>query len=273
MPSMLDHESNRLVKALVAADSGSGKTGALACLVDAGFTICALDFDNGLSPIKNFVKDQSKLANFRYATLTDELGLTGGRFVIKRASAFQRAMDLLDKGGGEWGDDIPPITQMDSSYVLVFDSLSRMARACMLMVMAINGAVAKNPEIQHYGQAMDNIIKLLEQTTSARVPCHVIFNTHITKEEGSPKLYPETIGSKNNSKIASHFDNFFSLSVNPATGKRTFKTKRDGLLALKSAKPLADEYDISDGWTRIFKELTGVKDIAELLTPAKEPVV
>jgi Tfp pilus assembly pilus retraction ATPase PilT len=49
MPSMLDHESNELVKILVAADSGSGKTGSLASLVDAGFNLRILDFDNGLS--------------------------------------------------------------------------------------------------------------------------------------------------------------------------------------------------------------------------------
>jgi hypothetical protein len=45
---MLEHESNSIVKAMLAADSGSGKTGALACLVDAGFNLRILDFDNGL---------------------------------------------------------------------------------------------------------------------------------------------------------------------------------------------------------------------------------
>jgi hypothetical protein len=32
---MMEHESNNLVKIMVAADSGSGKTGSLATLVDA----------------------------------------------------------------------------------------------------------------------------------------------------------------------------------------------------------------------------------------------
>jgi hypothetical protein len=262
MGSLADHESNNLVKMLVAADSGSGKTGALASLVDAGLRLHILDFDNGLSPLKNYIKDKSKLGNVQYETLQDELQLVGGKFIIKKAAAFQRAMELFDKGHADWG---PAVKTMGPGDVLVIDTLGKMSKASLLLVMFINGALAKNPEIQHYGVAMENIERMLGQITSAAVGCHVIVNTHLTKEEGSVKLYPEAIGSKLNPKIARDFDNFFSISVSGT--KRTIKTQRDGQLALKCAKPLQAEFDIDDGYAKIFRELTGVKDLATLGKP------
>lgn len=270
MPAMSQHESNRLVKMLVAADSGTGKTGALAALVDAGLTLRILDFDNGLSPIKNYVKDKALLStNVFYETLRDDLQLAGGKFFIKKAVAFQRAMELLDKGADDWG---PPLKEMTPHDVLVVDTLGNMGRSSLMLVMQINGASMKAPEIQHYGTAMENIEKFIGQITASGDPgeappvnCNVIVNTHLSKEEGSPKLVPESIGSKLNPKIARYFDNFFSLSL---TGtKRTIKTSNDGLLALKSAKPLSPEYDISDGYARIFRELTGVDDLTKLGDP------
>ena len=262
MPAMTEHESGRLVKMLVAADSGAGKTGALSSLVDAGFNLRILDFDNGLSPLRHYVKDKSKLANVRYATLTDELKLTGGRFQITKATAFQIAMSLLDKGGGEWGEDVGPLSTWTPRDILVLDTLGKMGRASLLLVMQVNGALAKQPEIQHYGTAMENIERFLGQVTSARTPCHVIINTHLTKDEGSQRLYPESLGSKLNPKIARDFDNFFSISM--TGGARTIKTSKDGLLALKCAKPLGAEYTIEDGYAKIFRELTGVTKLSEL---------
>ena len=257
MPSMLDHESNFLVKALIAADTGSGKTGALASLLDAGYNVRVLDFDNGLSTVKNYVKDRSKLANMQYVTLRDELGLLAGRMIIKKANAFQRGMDALDKGGklgdGLWEVDVPPLKEWTPQDVLVVDSFSMMGRSALYNVMQGNAAAMKAPEIQHYGTAMDNLEKFLGQVTSPVINCNVIITTHLMNIEGTPKLYPEALGSKLGPKIGRYFDNFWSISI---TGdKRTFKTKKDGLLGLKCAKNLKDEYPIEDGLAKIFKEL------------------
>lgn len=260
---MLDHESNRIVKMLVAAHSGAGKTGALSSLLDAGLNVRVLDFDNGLSVVKNHVQKRESLGHMHYATLRDELKLAGGRFAITKANAFQRAMELLDKGGGEWGDDsIGPLKTWTPQDVLVVDTFGNMGRSCLLMVMQINGAIAKNPEIQHYGQAMENLERFLAQVTSPAVKCHVIVNTHLYRSDDSPMLYPEALGSRLGPKVARYFDNFFSIS---ATGtKRTIKTEADGLLMLKCAKKLSAQYQISDGYAQIFRELTGVQDLTKL---------
>jgi len=264
MPSMLDHESNRIVKVLCPADSGAGKTGALASLVDAGLNVRVLDFDNGLSVLKGYVKNKANLGNVHYVDqLQDEMQLVAGRIGIKKTVGFQRAMSALDKGGKEfWGADIPPLTQWTERDVLVVDALSTAGRASLQMVMAANGAGLKAPEIQHYGVAMDNIEKWLQIVTSSVVKCHVIVNTHVTNIEGTATLYPEALGSKLSPKVGRYFDNTVSLTV--SQGKRVFRTDKDGLLPLKVAVPMKDTYPIETGWKDIFEAIIG-RPISELL--------
>lgn len=264
MPSMTEHESNDLVKVLCPSDSGSGKTGALASLVDAGFNVRVLDFDNGLSVLKGYVKDRTKLANVHYVNgLQDSYSLMIGRIGIKKASAFQRAMDALEKGGPEyWGADIGPLETWTKRDILVLDSLSMSGRAALFLVMQVNAAQFKNPEIQHYGVAMENIERMIQMITSSSVPCHVIVNTHITSSEGDPRLYPESLGSKLNPKIGKYFDNMVSLRL--AAGARQFFTQKDGLLSLKTSAVLAEKLPIATGWVTIFEGLTG-KTVEEML--------
>lgn len=265
---MTDHESNELVKAICAADSGSGKTGALASLVDAGFNVRILDFDNGLSVLKGFVKDRSKLANVHYvAGLQDKIQLVKGtgKIGIVQAPAFQRAMDALDKGGKEyWGDEaIGPVESWTSRDILVVDSLTMAGRASLQMVMQANAAGLKNPEIQHYGTAMDNIEKWVQMLMSSVTPCHVIINTHVTGVEGDTRLYADALGSKLPPKLGRYTDNLIGLRL--TGGARKFLTTRDGLLALKMAtNRAAENYPIETGWVSIFEALTG-KKVQELV--------
>ena len=58
MPSLANHQSNEYTKMLLEGDSGSGKTGSLASLVAAGFSLRILDMDNGLEPLKQFVQKE-----------------------------------------------------------------------------------------------------------------------------------------------------------------------------------------------------------------------
>lgn len=264
MPSMLDHESNNIVKIMCAADSGSGKTGSLASLVDAGMNIRVLDFDNGLSVLKGRVKDKTKLANVHYVDrLQDEIKLVAGRVGIVKAPAFQRAMEALDKGGKEfWGSDaIPALTSWTPRDVLVVDSLTMAGRASLQMVMTANAAGLKSPEIQHYGTAMENIEKWVQVLMSSATPCHVIINTHITGVDGDARLYPDALGSKLPPKIGKYVDNVIGLRLKG--DKRVFLTQKDGLLALKTAVPLPEQLPIETGWKDIFESITG-KKIGEL---------
>jgi hypothetical protein len=249
---------------MCAADSGSGKTGALASLVDAGFHLRILDFDNGLSVLKGHVKNRANLKNVRYVDkLQDEIKLVAGRIGFARAPAFQRAMDALDKGTAEyWGEDLGPVESWTPKDILVLDSLTMCGRASLQMVMVANAAGLKNPEIQHYGTAMENVEKLVMSLMASTTPCHVIINTHITSVEGDARLYPDALGSKLPPKIGKYMDNIVGLRL--AGGQRKFLTQKDGLLALKTAVPMAENLPIDTGWVHIFEAITG-KKIAELV--------
>jgi hypothetical protein len=238
------------------ADSGAGKSGALASLLDEGLQVRVLDFDNGLSTVAGYVKDKSKLKNLTYVTLQDKLKLTGSIVGIQKASAFQRGMDALDGKADAWdGITLPAVTEWTPEHVLVLDTLSMAGRASLQMVMQMNGKGFSAPELQHYGTAMENIEKLVAILTSSAVNCHVIINTHLTSVEGTAKLYPEALGSKLGPKLGKYFDNMITLGV--TGGSRTFKTVKDGLFACKTAKPLKDTYPLETGLASIFKDLTG----------------
>jgi hypothetical protein len=120
----------------------------------------------------------------------------------------------------------------------------------------------KQPEIQHYGTAMENIERLVQSLMSSITNCHVIINTHITGVEGDARLYPDALGSKLPPKIGKYLDNLIGLRV--VGGERKFLTQKDGLLALKSASVLPESIPIATGWTTIFEKLTG-KTIKELV--------
>lgn len=264
MPSFENHESKRVVKLLNLGNSGAGKTGAVACLIDAGLKVRALDFDNGLGVLGGYVKDKALLAsNVHFVTLRDKMKLTGSRIGIQKGDAFQRAMDALDggpKAAKLWGTDeapvdLGPVTSWGEDVVLLLDTLALAGKASLQMVMAANGKGFSQPELQHYGTAMDNIEKLLDMLTSDAVGCHVIVNTHTSTPEGQTIPLPEALGSKLSPKVGKFFDNMFSTSL--TAGQRTIKTKKDGLIACKSAIPLDDTYPLDGGLVSIFKKLTG----------------
>lgn len=265
MSSLEDETVVNIVKAMCAANSGTGKTGSLACLVDAGFNLRFLDFDHGVKVLRGFVTKRENLANVHMVDgLTDDLGLIAGRLGVTKASAFQRAMDALDKGGeeywGEAGAHIPPLKEWTQRDVLVLDSLTFLGRSALLLAMAVDNKGFKQPEIQHYGVAMENMERLLGRLTGDAMPCHFICNTH-TQLDGTV-IYPSALGSKLPPKVGRYFNTVVSLSI--TSGDRTFKTSKDGLLPLKTEVPLPETLPIATGWKTIFETITG-KTLEELL--------
>lgn len=260
MTNMTQHQSTSKVNMLVLGDSGAGKTGGLASLVDAGLKVRILDFDNGVGPIRGFVKKPELLANVDFLTLRDDYKLIGPKVAATKASAFQRGMQALTDGK-EWGNpDIGPLSTWGSDCVLVVDTLSTMSKSSFQMVLIANGRAAGRPEQSDYGTAMDNVENFLNLVTGPDIKCHVLVQTHTTRNEDTGKIYPEALGSKLPPKVAKPFDNMISLSVGPG-GKRQYKTKIDGMLALKTAVPLSESYPLETGLADIFRALTGKKEL------------
>lgn len=262
---------NKSVKILCVADSGSGKTGGLASLVDAGYKMRILDLDDGISPLVGYTKKRENLKNVDSVVLRDKYKLMGTqRLGIQKAEAFTKCLSLLE-GKDEW-KEYGPVEAWDRDVVLVIDTLGTLGKACMNMVLAANNAGGSAPEIQHYGTAMDNIEKMIAMVAGKQVPCHLIINSHVDLREGTGgglmKAYPDALGSKLNPKIGRYFDNLIGVSLK--NGKRAYKTSKDGMLACKTAVRMPDELPIETGMAEIFEYLLGKKKFVQTAqTPAR----
>lgn len=265
MPSLADHPSSSVVKMLICGDSGAGKSGALASLVDAGYKLRILDFEAGLDPLIGHIQDRSKLDNVAYETLKDEFKIIGSNMAVSKAPSFQRALALLQN----W-EPYGPIQNWDDPEhtILVIDTIGSMARSAFNMVLKANNVLGPmgtrgGPETSHWGGGMDNIDRVLDNITNpALVPCHLIVTSHVyyqetknekTHEVTPVKAFPELLTKSQNPKAGRRFNNLISLSL--TGGDRSFKTKRDNLLLCKTSKPIKDKYKIETGLAEIFHDL------------------
>src|SRR3990167_8354630 len=121
------------VKMLVLGNSGTGKTGALVSLDEAGYNILVLDYDNGLSAVRNFTTSAAA-ARFDVETLTDQIELVGKTFVSKgMPQAFSKGMALLTSWNGRNLSKTSP-----DDTIVVIDSLTFLSSAAFRYVLAIN---------------------------------------------------------------------------------------------------------------------------------------
>lgn len=269
MPSGLEHpayadaDKPGIFKGLVVGETGVGKSGMLASLLDDGYKIRVLDFDAGVDPVIGYVRNKANLANLNYVTLRDEFKIAGSYVKVNKAPAFQHGMALLE-GKQEW-EEFGAVETWGPDCILVLDTLGSAAKSSFNMVLQANGIVQPSgnrggPEQSHYGTAQDNVERILMNLTNPNlVPCHVIVNAHWTYQEvgtGLVKPYPETIGKALNPTVGRKFNNQFSVSIK--AGERLIHVVKDGMIACKSSKPLKKEtYGIKTGMSEIFKEIVG----------------
>lgn len=253
MPNLADHPSHTSVKLMVASNSGTGKTGGLASLADAGYKLFILDFDNGVSTLRGYLKNKDSIANIFYIPLNDSFKLAGKKIGVVKAEAFSKAMKILSDGTDEWGVAMPALEDWPADCILVVDTLSTMGRSALAHVMKLDAKAMGQPEIQHYGVAMENIENFLGMITSDAVACSVIVNTHLMQNEGDTRMHPEALGSKLPPKVGKYFDNLITIGLSGGTKK--YKTKQDGAFACKTAIPMDDSYDLPTGMLKIFEKL------------------
>lgn len=212
MPKMIDRVESTLIKMMLIGDSGTGKTGALYSLAEAGYRLKILDFDNGVDIISRVARDKGKtelLKNIDYVTLTDKWKAVGTRMIPNGApKAWANALKLLSSGklGEEdWGNP----DGWDSGDVLVIDSLTMAAKSAMLNVLQANGRLMDNPQIQDWGEAQRIVGGLIQMLCSTELKCHVIVLSHINYielQEGLAKGYPTAVGKALSTELPRYFN-------------------------------------------------------------------
>ena len=125
------------VRMLLVGYPGSGKTGSLVSLLNAGFKMRVLDFDGNLEPVFTFAQ-RDKLANLDILQLKGADAVKMGSHVIEANGvphAFAdavRAMDRWTYKRGEETIDLGSSKDWGPDTVVVLDSLTSMGEAALL---------------------------------------------------------------------------------------------------------------------------------------------
>lgn len=279
MPKGSDYKATQVTKMLLVGQSGSGKTGALASLLAAGYNVRVLDFDNGVETLINLLTDakspypKDAISRLDYITLTDEYENVAGKLVCKKASAWPKMASMLEN----WVDGdqrLGKITTWSSRDILVFDTLTRLSSAALNFYLGLNGWLGKsrsqNEARRDVWAAQQMIEGLLQMIYDKTVQCNIIMNSHIVyvDDEGSgPSLegerkpqqgFPSSIGKALGPKIPTYFNTVLLAKKDPAGG-RWLHTKAGDLVNLKNSAPLrvADRYKIDDGLAKYFEAVRG----------------
>jgi len=259
MVKLSAHHSGRFIKMMLIGDSGTGKTGSLAPLVE-DYELRILDLDNGVDIIKAFVgRDNPKLMDrvdvesVRDAYKASE---TMGA-VVGTPKAYTDASKLLTK----WSDDTVP-GNWGENTIFVVDSLTTLGKAAFEWARRMNENLGNRDARAWYGTAQGALENVIAMLTSDDFECNLIVISHVNYDEanGLTRGYPTTVGKALGPKIARYFNNLV-LAESTGTGKnvkRTIRVVPNDLIDLKTAVPFAFEgtsLPLETGMRDLFRAL------------------
>lgn len=276
------------IRAMVLGYPKSGKTGAIAPLIDAGFKLRIIDFDGNLDPMFQFVKDKSKLANVDVLSFEDKMRI-GAQYQepLGIPTAFADALKSFDK----WVSVDPvdgSVTDLGSSKdwgpdtIVVLDSLTEMGNAALNRVMKLMNKNPLNATWRVQGVAQKEQEEFAKRLTSKANKFHVLALAHLkmvgpkdieqgdddyTKElkkrAGSivaTRLYPSALGQALPPVIGSHFPTLLLVEPRFRPGnkvERVITAVPRPELDLGIPHPdLVGELPISTGLLDVFKALS-----------------
>jgi hypothetical protein len=256
MPTLDTHQSSQYTKVILIGDSGTGKTGSLVSLLEAGYHFKILDLDNGLDSLVHYARERcpDKLANVEFETIRDEYRSTkAGPMIRGQPTAFVSALDPLTR----WSEIEDPNT------IFVLDSFSAFGRAAFEWAKGMN-PMAKDPR-QWYFSAQQGLESTLAMLTGEQFKMNVILISHVNYKEiveGQFKGYPNAVGSALGPTVAKYF-NTLLLAETSGSGtnvKRKIKTMPTGVIDLKCPNPAVEkELPLETALATIFSQLKGTK--------------
>lgn len=290
MPTLDQHQSSNRTKALYIGDSGAGKTGSLVALARAGYKLRILDFDNGLDILAHEIRQEKNpdeiFKNVHFVTLTDEYrnGVPYKPSAWTRAQAYLRKWQEKDAEGNVI-EDLGPASSWGSDSVLVIDSFTFAAKACLNYVLSTVGRLGQAPQLQDYGETVRILRDFLGELYSETIQCNTLVLAHVayisSNSTGSEITtpYPAAVGKALPPEIGRYFNTVLKAKTTGSgqSTKHKIRTQPEGGLPLKNPAPelLDTEYDIEDGLSRIFQLLQhrGGEDVSKKAKkePSKTP--
>lgn len=255
--------------------SGSGKTGACASLAK-DYRLIFADFDNGLDMLKAALTKQApeRMSSIYYKSFSDLAEWQGSGLVVKNPRAFQDAQKSVSKWIEDDGSDLGGIRSWGPDTILIIDSLTRLSRSAMNLILSLNNRLATGPTQSDWYDAQGEIETFLGMLTAPDVKCNVIIMAHLDSVDdpimpGMKRSAPMALGQKLGPRVPTYF-NTMLLAKTKGVGdnaKRIIRTTPDGSLEVKyPALPgtLPSELPIESGLGTFFRTM---KSLAPKDTP------
>lgn len=261
MGSIDNHQSNTFTKLLLLGDSKAGKSTSLESLVNAGYHLRILDFDNLLDGLKEKIMANcpTMAKNVEYRTIRDKYksGPTGP-CIDGTAKAFIDAMRMLDHW--KYDDiDLGSPKSWGENTIVVIDSLTRLCDAAYAYHMSLAGPKADGRSVFFTAQkAVEMMLANLTSDdfeTNVIVICHGIYQD---LPDGTTKIFPSGLGQKLSPKIPSYFPVY--VRYKNTAGKRTIQLEADSMIDLAMPKIggfATKSLPIESGLATIFETLRG----------------
>lgn len=238
---------------LVCGDTGTGKTGSLVSLVKADYKLFLLDFENGFKILQNLIKHEcpEKASNVAIEPLAEKyrIGLSG---IQNSGLMLSRACATIDK----WNKELVETP----NAILVLDSLTALGTACLAW------AKKQNPEVrdarQHYRNAQETMMPLVDALTAPTATFHTIMMTHIARVRDSEgnliSALPNTVGKSLNASVGRCFNAVFEyriVGVGKNAKRKIYSVSHE--LGLKNPAPYSvqESYPIETGLASLFNDL------------------
>jgi hypothetical protein len=238
MPSFSSYDETSRIKLLLIGHPKVGKTGLLATLANVGYKVRILDFDNNLAIIKSYLTPGAA-HNIDYVS-----------FDARTPESWKKAKALCRK----WEDGTTP-TDWTSEYVLVIDSASFWADACLVHHRAKN---SKDPR-QDYYAAQSEVEDEVAFLTSPKFKCHLILITHwrdqMQKADEVYKSVPALFGNNLPTNIPKYCNNVWAAQIKPPE-KRILRTQSSPSVEfLGSSVPLLLDKEIDFDLGAAFRKI------------------
>lgn len=268
MPSLDQHQSNTIVKALLIGDSKAGKTASLISLVKAGYKLRILDMDNLLDILKYLILKEcpDKIGNVEFRTLRDKRQWTPEGPKVTAPRAYGDAVRMMQHW--KYGDtDLGSPADWGPDCIFVLDSLSRLCDAAYDFREPLTPRSEKtglyDPRAT-YLDSQDAVENNLANLTSEGFNTNVLVIghvTYITLPDNTIRGFPQGVGKALSPKIPQYFPTFL-LCTNEG-GKRTIRTASTPLIDLANPKPfeMGKSYPAETGLASIFEVLTGRSNV------------
>jgi len=267
MPSLSNHQSREFTKILLIGEAKSGKTGALASLVTAGYKLRILDYDNGLDILSQAVRRTCPklIDNVESRTLRDKWKMTqAGPIIDGTPTAFINGIKMLDDWKyieGEHKIDLGVPSKWGPECILVLDSLTFFSDAAFAYREAMAPRSKSGGEYDRravYKDAQDAVENTLAMLTGRSFGSNVIVISHVDYQDnpdGTRKGYPVSVGKKLSPKVPAYFNNYFRFVIKG--GKHKIESHSTAMFDLANARPfdMPKEFDLEDGLAKIFELL------------------